>query len=474
MSTPVASTIEAEMFQQSDNIDINEVQDTNKTRHVISDLLARQNTAFQPLYLSWPFNQLDDQSGEVDEDTSTLSHPEDGNIANIFNFALDANDISPAAPYQLNLSTTTLAAPAPSLCPISLPTGPTSELFSNYRGEDTLSRPGHTDAVNGGEQISTYSSVDHDPGTLLAELQQNLAKQLDLLRVNSWDLNCCFITPTGYAGSNDEASFNPLASILGSTTKFLSILRLWKTSSPNTTSSRHQRDQSTGSMGSYSRLDTILSTGSSSDSHSILTPISRSSGVNLSRKETTGSVPTTTDPSPSPLPVFHLLTVVSCYLLIVSIFDTIFSRILANLSERPEGFRDAGAHAASTSALLTPPIQQRQHIGADLAFTGHPLPFTPQLRTRLLVQVVEYHLELLEQALGLPRSYCVSKARLEGASSDITDESGILNRREARSLLRAIIEDESGLGCSGGMSKAATSLRNNLKILQRVTGRDFV
>ncbi|QKX61402.1 uncharacterized protein TRUGW13939_08550 [Talaromyces rugulosus] len=129
MSTPVASTIGAEMFQQSDNVDINKVQDANKTRHATSDLLARQNAAIQPLYLSWPFNRLDDQSGEVDEDTPALSHSEDRNIVKTLIFALDANVISPASPDKLNLPTTTLATPAPSLCPISLPPGPTSELF---------------------------------------------------------------------------------------------------------------------------------------------------------------------------------------------------------------------------------------------------------------------------------------------------------------------------------------------------------
>src|SRR5690606_1060051 len=77
------------------------------------------------------------------------------------------------------------------------------------------------------------TQVDHaDPGVLLANLQQDLSRQLSFLKSTPWDLSVLSITagPTNGAGpaahhGKDADGFNPVSSILNSTTEFLAISR---------------------------------------------------------------------------------------------------------------------------------------------------------------------------------------------------------------------------------------------------------
>jgi hypothetical protein len=374
------------------------------------NILTTPSSASPPLYLSWPFPHNDGQPVEVNED-APMPFPSDGtNLVSMLDFDTDSNDHhSSSSSHQPQLSQDHLL---PSLPPLDLSSEMAFDFFWSPGGQNMLVYPPSIDTQS--EGTSHTDGTETDPGVLLATLQQSLAKQAVFLRISNWDSSDLSITAGTGTDASSDGSFHPLASILKSTTQLLTILRRFK---------------------------------------------SRPEGLPES--------------PPSPPPIVHVVTIITCYLLVISIFDTIFRQILMNpvdLNQRLEN--SSASSSTSSSAATSSTYQGASQRERELLF----VPLTPRLRLRLLVQVVEHQLELLERALGLPHADCVSTGLREDAGSRTEEDGGILNWRETRVLFRAIIEaDDPGLrGGDGAIKQAAASLRENLKVAQRATGKGVV
>jgi hypothetical protein len=135
-----------------------------------------------------------------------------------------------------------------------------------------------------------------------------------------------------------------------------------------------------------------------------------------------------------------LLTVLSCYLQVVSIYDAIFTHVLVQLAPMPE----------SVSSML--------QGSSGLFFTGYP-PMQDGVLIRLLVQVVEHQLELVERAIGLPQQYRVSTSGHIGT--------GLFSAHEGKALLNAVVGSTFDGSDDRSDLRAVASLRDNLRRAQQ-------
>ncbi|KAI8630882.1 hypothetical protein F5Y19DRAFT_474002 [Xylariaceae sp. FL1651] len=297
-------------------------------------------------------------------------------------------------------------------------------------------------------QTSTPSPVMRDevnPGILLADLQQSLSKQLDALESKHWNLTTLSITSSATTASGgeqelgQEEDFNPVASILASTSDFVAILRFLRKPPPNSpifTVSGYSPIDAGFRICTYYHLTTTKSAESRSS-----------------------------------------INTINCYFLVLSIFDGIFSRLLANSEETcPQGSTDV--HVSSPSSPFSLQNSSSRNRPPELLFAGHSVTLNARLRTRLLVQVVEHQLEILEHDHGLPQPYCVSSARA-GDAGNKPVEDGILSRRESLLLLQAVMgwtpdtddPDAFYRGEELGRSPVTLSLIDKLKRVQRALTR---
>lgn len=386
------------------------------------------------------------------------------NSANMLDISINSKNPSSETPYHFSLQ-------SPSQSP------PTRELSSVRGGDNVLSRPPTTYPVN-------EDMLNSEPGVLLAGLQLNLTRQLVLLKSIPWDLSVLSISSptvphTSSRGSTKDKAFNPLASIFSSTAQFLDILRLLGvlfcdaavSSRPDGLTTREHSDQTLSPYGGSNEPDNLFRPERPSEPRSRLRQTTTPSSVTTpSLREALGPTVASAKSTrpPQVLDNVHLLSTICCYSLVVSIFDTIFSQILSKLSEdQPE---ESNVLSLSSLSSSSPPPLQLPQLVPELLFSSHSVPMNTQLRTQLLVQVVEHQLELLERALGLPAAYCVSKARREDHGKGSLD-GGILDRCDARALLQALMDPPTWGDDGGGadnrsgtsMSRAVTSLRSNLK-----------
>jgi hypothetical protein len=267
---------------------------------------------------------------------------------------------------------------------------------------------------------------DPDSGVMLAELQQHLSKQLVALESTPWDLTTFSITsPVTAATRNQEnlhqdGSFSPVASILASISQFVTILHRMKEPLPRAPSAarrrHHQHHHDDGHIEirwpapAASRLSHRDSLMSKQPSQPLIdTP--------QSARKAQSRV--------------HLLATINCYLLVLTILDGIFSRVLSESQETSHN-----SHAASPPQMPTPYALPHNPARPELVFAGQPVTLDSRLRTRLLVQVIEHQLEALESSLGLPQSYCVSSSRT-GSPENQPLNNGILSSSESLTSLWA-------------------------------------
>lgn len=375
-------------------------------------LLATPDSASPPLYLSWPFFHNNDRHSV--EDAQMTIPSDSANFISMMDFDTDSIEHhSSSSSHQHQLpQDQLLPTPTPSLPAFDLSSEMPFDFFSSPGGQNMLVYPPSIDTQS--EGTSQPDGTETDPGVLLATLQRSLAKQAVFLRISNWDSSDLSITVGTGTDTSPDGNFHPLASILKSTTQLLSVLR-------------HFKSRPAGSPESH----------------------------------------------PSPPPIVHVVTIITCYLLVISIFNSIFRQILMNqvdLNQRPE---NSSASSSTSSSAATPPSYPgSSQRGPELLF----VPLTPRLRLRLLVQVVEHQLELLERALGLSHADCVSSGLREDTGNRTEEDGGILNWRETRVLFRAMVEadDPGPRGGDGAIKQAAASLRENLKIAQRATGKGVV
>ncbi|KAI0098622.1 hypothetical protein GGR51DRAFT_537779 [Nemania sp. FL0031] len=446
------------------NTDITELLSRRESRSPIrvmqinSDSAKNQDSTF---LMRWPFSSQDEHAVTLDInfDVDMPSPSDESGQANYFESPADANE----PPFHLDPLSS--ANPSSTITASTLPLNLHGELFSGADGVLSLHTPSCA------TQADTPVPVIEDevnPGVLLADLQQSLSKQLAALESKYWDLTTLSITSsaTGTSGNEQEiaqeGNFNPVASILASTSEFVTILRLLK--KPATNVRQNYRQNHEGSqpyIGWPTPVTSILSQTTFPS-----TPILESAPTL-----------TITSSSQKVQSRVHLLTTINCYFLVLSIFDGIFSRLLATEGEaRPQG--STGSRASSSSPLFSLQNSSSRKPRPELLFAGHSVTLNARLRTRLLVQVVEHQLEILEHDLGLPQQYCVSSTRADDTDNKPAED-GILGRRDSLLLLQAVMgwtadTDDSGSFHRGeelGRSPVTSSLIDKLKRAQRAPTR---
>ncbi|KAI0974727.1 hypothetical protein F4678DRAFT_348691 [Xylaria arbuscula] len=278
-------------------------------------------------------------------------------------------------------------------------------------------------------QIETPASMIGDAldlGIRLADLQQSLSRQLAALESELWDLKTWSITSSTTAtnlnqsGTYKEAGVDPVASILASTSEFITILRLFSKASsiPSPRSRPRSHQNQKGILPSMEWPGPVLPP--LSPETYLSTPVSEFAPIIVSPTQKVQSR-------------VHVLTTINCYFLVLSILDGIFSRLLAE-SENARLQEPTDTHPSLSLppfSLLNPSSRTQR---PKVIFVGHSANLNMQLCTRLLVR----ELEILEHDLGLPYSYRVSSALDANARNKPTGD-GILGKNESLLLLQAVM-----------------------------------
>ncbi|UNI19387.1 hypothetical protein JDV02_005572 [Purpureocillium takamizusanense] len=397
-------------------------------------------------------------------------------------------------------------------------------------GQDQIPMPSQTPA----------SPVQRPPGVLLARLLESLSAQLVRLNTEPWDLGVWSVTGSTTdsdevdvlaeeALTNETPVFNPLLSILVSTGKFLDICKLFmapetsggadEASTATTTAAGSVISPSDPKRGFFSTHETGEASRRTQDTPkragrptilpSLPSPFSLpgsstripSSSSSLKMTKTSSCPSFLASPGPptgqATMTADQLLTLVSCYLQVVTIYNDIFSHLLFQLAQPPPPPSPSTQHPATVGSIPartnTPASRQRHGLHTQKAqlathgsapmvpspvLAGFSVPLNAGLRMRLLVEVVEHQFEQIEHALGLPGPYCVSTSHPQQSQQQqhMDTGGGLLAGRKATTLLEAamglatkIDDADKHAGCDS--IRVVASLRGNLGKAQRVRRR---
>jgi hypothetical protein len=517
--------------------------------------------------MGWPFSQDEDQNEEAgvfdDGGMFMLPPSEEYQPIDFLDFLVDKDpsgfDSVASVPLDVHLSprATSLSRfrPVPQALP-PLPTFTSASSPSEFRFLRELDDEpeGAVDISVGEDQARMPSQtpnppVQHSPGVLLARLLESLSVQLVRLNTEPWDLGVLSVTgSTANSGelnltaaealANEAHTFNPLLSILVSTEKLLDICKLFmapessggadeastatsvaagsasRSGSKRRVLSMHEASESRSTQGAAKRTWRPSSAVSSLPFPFSLPCSSSSSSSSSKRRESCPSFSSVPGPptGQTTITAAQLLTVVSCYLQVVTIYNDIFSHLLFKLALPPPppqpqpspstqhlatniGPIPAGTNVTPTSRQRhshshhTQQVQPATHGRApmvhSLVLAGYSVPLNSGLRMRLLVEVVEHQFEQIEHALGLPGQYCVSTSHHQQAQQsqqqqqqhrDIGGGQGFFAGRKATTLLEAVMEgadaDADGNANAGRDSiGVVASLRESLGKAQRVRRR---
>ncbi|KAI1274261.1 hypothetical protein F5Y07DRAFT_373771 [Xylaria sp. FL0933] len=399
------------------------------------DDIMDQDSAF---LLRWPFTAHQGVYGttlnldDLDFDVDMPSPIGESHSASYFDSPIEGNEPLSSS---VDHSTTSSMTSAPT------PLGLNNRMIPEHDTAILCTTPSRALDTN---TSAPGSNNEPNSGVLLAELQRDLSRQLVAHESTPWDLFTLSITsPEAVVGSSEgnlghDRGFNPVASILASMSQFVNILHHLRRPLPNAIVNvrqehyqQHQDNNQTPSLSSTSALSYRAQSR------------------------------------------VHLLATINCYLLVLTVLDSIFSRLLSDSPESTNNTQGSNdLHAPSSPPPV--PIQIPNAATPELVFAGHSVPLSARLRTRLLVQVVEHQLEILENELGLPQSYSVSSARAE-AQGDKSSGDGILGKRESLLLLRTVMGFASDADDSGSFhrgeeinrSPMTSSLSDKLKRAQR-------
>jgi len=292
-------------------------------------------------------------------------------------------------------------------------------IFPTPMTMDTTSPKGHAETSVHGSPSDFGSQSDHDlgengllpplstrsdePGLQISALHHDLTQQISMLRSVPWDttevLRLTSIDDPSFEPASHFASknapLNPLASISRSSIEFAKLLRTFQ-------------------VGSAANGNETQHTGTNTRS-----PLSAAPRLSMS----------------------ELLTTISCYILIVSIYDTIFSRCIAPSSRKSE-----------------------TQSGPKLFLGGIEVPMTPNMLNHLLFRILDSQLRPIEELLDLPSEFCVSWKR---DASNSEKETGLFSGRRGQSLLTALIQMEMERASDGGGGlKVIESLKDNVRRVQ--------
>ncbi|KAK0737158.1 hypothetical protein B0T21DRAFT_347553 [Apiosordaria backusii] len=411
--------------------------------------LADQMTCGNPLYASWPYTQHGAEHPLVMEDNSLALAWTDGShgIIDGFDFSVPNNTllmdthtlygnhhIHPSTQHQVPI--------------VSNPSPPEYQQVQGLSPENGYS----TKAI----PISK-SSRPSDPGVLLASLQQSLSKQL--LHAKSLPRDFSILDTLSATKTND--GFDPLESVLSSTCDLIEISQLFhRPAEIGTPQSSHKRSPSitedgVASVHGGSRWPSPASNTSQipSQAYSLTNSAGSSTAASSPSSSTIvdpalrGLPSTGTAKQTQPLSSANLLTVVSCYLQLITIYDAIFGHVLleaAFAATRQANMNNRGGNSINMQHALA----HAMPIDLSRGYPGHHEPFSSQYpqtqgvshwqRAALLAQMVDRQLECVERTLGLPREYCVSTSMRIVAGEEEMDY-GLLSGREARGLLGVLL-----------------------------------
>jgi hypothetical protein len=451
---------------------------------------------YSPMSMAWPFIQDEDQNEEA-------AVFEDGDV-----------NMTPSEENQPIDFFEYLASMPPCIS------------ASPSSGFDLLREPDdeHEDAVNMvlEDQIpmpylTPAPPVQHQHfrGVLLARLLESLSTQQVRLNTEPWDLGVLTVTGSttdsgevnvaaAEALTNEEPVFNPLLSILVSTSKFLDICKLFMV--PETSGGAGEASTATtaasDSVHSVPRTRLFSTHETGERQPSFPSPFSFSGSTRMPSSSSSSPLKGTESCSSSSslgmptgqvaITAAQLLTLVSCYLLVVTIYNDIFSHLLVQLAQPPPRPSSSTQHPATVVPVpagtntptlrlrhghQTQQVQAATHGGApmvpSLVLAGVSVPLSAGLRMRLLVEVVEHQFEQIEHALGLPGHYCVSTSHPPQSQQHKDTGGGLLARREAPTLLDAVMDLSSKVDDTDNHSGRdsigiVASLRENLRNAQRV------
>ncbi|KLU92921.1 hypothetical protein MAPG_11870 [Magnaporthiopsis poae ATCC 64411] len=520
------------------------------TRRRASEDVSLASSQNSPMSMGWAYMQDEDQNedaGVFDDGGILMLTPFEENQPIGFEFLMDKNPAGFESVASVPLDGHTSPASHSRLCsgpqdlsrlhfiPASPPPG-----FEFLREPDD----GHEGAVGmvGGDQIPMASQTSNPPiqcvpGALLARLLESLSVQLVRLNAEPWDLGVLSVTvsttdsgevdvTSAKALTNEAPAFNPLLSILASTGKFLDICKLFTASESNggadeaslaTTAtagseshsgpkrrfcSMHETDQGRATQGTATRAGR-MSVPSSFDFPFCLPGSTQIPSSSSSPKGTKSSpyFPSSlgTPNGQTIITAAQLLTMVTCYLQVVTIYNDIFSHLLFQLALPQPQPSPPTQHPATVGSIrtgtnaLTSRQQHSYHtqqpldtcsapMVSSLVLAGYSMPLNSDLQMRLLVEVVEHQFEQIEQALGMPSQYCVSTSHRQQQiqqQHEDTRRGGLLAGPEAKTLLEAVmglsVQIESGRGADADNNAGrdnsvgvVVSLRGNLAKAQRV------
>jgi hypothetical protein len=131
---------------------------------------------------------------------------------------------------------------------------------------------------------------------------------------------------------------------------------------------------------------------------------------------------------PPSLRTTQLLLALSCYIQIVSIYDSVFSSV----------FEHSTSSGHATSLAVVSSLQQQEQPSTPTLYLGG-LPILPsrKLCATLLAHQIEHRLERIEMLVGLPEHYRVStKSGDDG--KDVAN--GLFAGQHSQSLLNAVFQ----------------------------------
>ncbi|KIW53070.1 hypothetical protein PV05_08668 [Exophiala xenobiotica] len=270
-------------------------------------------------------------------------------------------------------------------------------------------------AKDHGQGPSSETSGPADTLTALSRLNEDIARQISSIDSYTWGpVNA----PQHCLDQLHGTHRTPVAGMLETTSRFVTILEnLHSLSSPSNESAN--------------KLVADL-------------PSVSNSGIPDSNFEQRGTLPPIhppfTDLRPLSTPV--VLMLLSSYLLLLELYDAIFSRVhdtLSRLEDTRAFFQEIpGIQVAGLSSIK-----------------GH-------LYARIIIQIIEHHFDRLERLLGLPVEF--------GLSGQTPRSKGLLDTADLSHLLHVAMTQTTGdPGTSGRLT--LKSFRDNLKYLEAMLPR---
>lgn len=386
--------------------------------------LEGHSSSTGPIYVPWSYYPGDGRSSVIEDGIMALSWPAEQYSIDPCSFAVGNGPLLFDTTHPFNNQTITPVDPRVSTLSIPKYTSPPPGMetlgFDNTHMQASTVHHHHPHVSDSSHAFDPACVLD--PGVLLAGLQQGLSKQLYAIKASPQ--NPSVLNATSQQVAEENYGFNPLASVLKSTSELLAISQIFTAPedvggsppppanlsdyepTPHITEDASIHGSQWPSPASnpvhYQPQQMLNQYSSGSSAASSPASITLDPALLPSQAESSGQ---------QVLGSTYLLTLVSCYLQLLSIYDAIFAGILIEVS------------------------------------TSHQSAYAINLqRARAIAQMVDQRLEIVEQTLGLPREYCISSA----ASNGIRAVQGLLAGREARAVL-GILLGSTGMASEPGL-----------------------